>query len=169
RLLFAPVKKTGTDFIVEKATELGAARLTPVVTDFTDAGRANAERLRARAVEAAEQCGRLDVPTVDDAVALTEALAGWPADTPLIVADETGGGSPVLDALGRLAADATPAFVIGPQGGFSETELAFLRGLPFSTSVDLGPRVLRAETAATAALTCWQALRGDWTPPPGAT
>jgi len=168
-LIFAPVKKSATDFIVAKATELGADRLIPVLTEFTDTGRINIERLRANAIEAAEQCNRLDIPEISPAMRLPELIGNWPVDRPLIVADETGTGAPILTALKTLPSGEAqpPAFVIGPQGGFSESELVFLRGLAFVTLVDLGPRILRAETAAAAVLTCWQACRGDWISPAG--
>ena len=167
RLIFAPLKKNATDFVVAKATELGAARISPMITEFTDTTRVNRERLTANTIEAAEQCERLDVPVVDDARRLADILADWNGGTPLICADETGGGAPILDALHGLkiepgASRETPAFVIGPQGGFSKSELVSFDGLAFATKVDLGPRILRAETAVAAVLTCWQAARGDW-------
>ncbi len=169
RLVFAPVKKSNTDFIIEKATELGAGRLSPVMTAFTDTNRANLSRFRANAIEAAEQCGRLDVPAIDPPVKLQVLMDEWPADDPVVVADESGSGMPILDVMRTIAARPVraPAFVIGPQGGFSESELVFLRGLSFVSCVDLGPRILRAETAAVAVLTCWQAACGDWIPPAG--
>lgn len=167
RLVFAPVKKTGTTFIIEKATELGAARLSPVITEFTDRARLKTERLQAIAIEAAEQCGRLSVPIIDAPRPLADFLAQWDTDAPLIIADESGGGGPVLDVLAGLPAltagsQTAPAFVIGPQGGFSKSELVDMRQLSNVIGVDLGPRILRAETAAIAVLTCWQACRGDW-------
>lgn len=163
-LHFAPVKRAGTGFIAEKATELGVRSLRPVITAYTDAARVNAARLRANAVEAAEQCGRMDVPEVHEPVPLMRLADAWPEHKALIVADETGRGTAALEAFQAMDHRVpAPAFVIGPQGGFSETELAFLRGLSFSTTVDLGPRVLRAETAVVAVLACWQAARGDWT------
>lgn len=169
RLLFAPVKKSGTDFIIEKATELGAARLSPVITEFTDTTRLNLERAHAHAVEAAEQCRRLDVPAIDPPHPLDALMRDWPHDQPVLVADEHGGGAPLLAVIDGISQGPAvpPAFVIGPQGGFSETEVVFLRDLPFVTTVDLGPRILRAETAAAAVLSCWQAARGDWRDEPG--
>jgi len=166
-LAFAPLKKSRIDFVVEKATELGAARLIPVFTRFTAAGRVNRERLAAHAVEAAEQCGRLTVPEVAEPVALDALLSGWPADRPLFVLDETGGGRPIAEALADLRGSAGPAppahgFLIGPEGGFALSELDDMRKLAFVTPVGVGPRILRAETAALAALACWQALVGDW-------
>jgi 16S rRNA (uracil1498-N3)-methyltransferase len=163
RLVFAPVKKTGVGIMVEKATELGAARLSPVYTAFTDIRRIDPDHLRVRATLAAEQCGRLDVPEIDAGLDLQTFLEDWPPARPLVVADETGGGVPVLDALASMTQDTpVPAFVIGPQGGFSKMELASFAARPFVIRIDLGPRLLRSETAAVAVLTCWQAARGDW-------
>ena len=162
-LYFAPVKKAGTHFIVEKATELGVRSLHPITTEFTDAARVKVERLRANVIEAAEQCGRIDVPDIHEPVALRSVVDGWPAGQTMIVADETGSGDAALSViLAMNNSGPPPTFVIGPQGGFSETELVLLRSLPFVISVDLGPRILRAETAAVAVLTCWQAACGDW-------
>ena len=160
-LAFAPVKKTGTDFIVQKATELGASRLMPVATANTQTGRTNTARLRAQAVEAAEQCERLSVPEVSDMTDLDTLLADWPQDRPLFALDETGGGAP----LAAVAATAGVAvgFLVGPEGGFQARELDRFAKLPFITPVTLGPRILRAETACLAALSVWQAVVGDWT------
>lgn len=161
-LLFAPLKKTATDFLVEKATELGVARLVPVFTRRTAAERINRERLRARAVEAAEQCERLDVPEVAEAATLERVLAEWPAGRRLFVADEQGGGIPAAEAFASSPKDAPAhAFLIGPEGGFERSELDALGRLPFVSRVTLGPRILRAETAALAMLACWQAITGD--------
>ena len=171
-LAFAPVKKTGTDFIVEKATELGASRLLPVLTRRTNVARVKTDRLRANAIEAAEQCERLTVPEVAEPVSLDRLLDAWPADRPLVVADERGGGVPVAKALAALADDGVPphGLLIGPEGGFEAAELDRLAALPFAVRVGLGPRILRAETAAVALLACWQAILGDWAdrPPPRA-
>lgn len=166
-LAFAPLKKTPTDFLVEKATELGAARLIPVFTRHTSAARVNTERLSARAIEAAEQCERLSVPEVAEAVPLDALLSDWPAERPLLVLDETGGGRPIAVELAEMAGRAGPPWpahglLIGPEGGFATSELDGLRKQPFVTSIGVGPRILRAETAALAALACWQALAGDW-------
>lgn len=161
-LLFAPLKKTATDFLVEKATELGVTRLVPVFTRRTAAERINRERLRARAIEAAEQCERLDVPDVAEATTLDRVLAEWPAGRRLFVADEQGGGIPAAEAFASSPKDAlVHAFLIGPEGGFERSELDALGRLPFVSRVTLGPRILRAETAALAMLACWQAMTGD--------
>lgn len=163
-LAFAPLKKTPTDFLIEKATELGVARLIPVFTRHTAAERVKAERLRAHTIEAAEQCERLSVPEVAEAVMLERLLAEWPAERRLLVLDETGGGAPIATVLAEWAGGVSPAhgLLIGPEGGFAITELDALRKLAFVTAVGVGPRILRAETAALAALSCWQALVGDW-------
>tara|TARA_R110000772_G_scaffold73216_3_gene159688 strand:- start:123869 stop:124594 length:726 start_codon:yes stop_codon:yes gene_type:complete len=160
-LAFAPVKKTGTDFIVQKATELGASRLLPVATANTQTGRMNTERLRAQAVEAAEQCERLSVPEVSDMIDLDTLLTDWPQDRPLFALDETGGGTPLAAVAGT--AGAAVGFLVGPEGGFQARELDRFAKLPFITPVTLGPRILRAETACLAALAVWQAVAGDWT------
>ena len=166
-LLFAPLKKTAIDFVIEKATELGVAVLQPVLTRRTTAERVNETRLRAHAVEAAEQCERLTVPEVRPAIALDRALNDWNGTRRLHVADETGGGVPAADAFSGVGQAGPVAFLIGPEGGFERSELDALGRLPFVTRIALGPRVLRAETAAIAALACWQALAGDGrTPPP---
>lgn len=160
-LLFAPIKKARTDFIVEKATELGAARIIPVQTDFTNAERIRRDRLQAHAVEAAEQCGATFVPPVDDLQTLPRLLDKWPEERALYWADE---GTVAGEATAALA-DSTSgpaAILIGPEGGFSPAERARLAALPFVRRIGLGPRILRADTAAVAAITLWQARLGDW-------
>jgi 16S rRNA (uracil1498-N3)-methyltransferase len=167
-LCFAPVKRARIDYIAEKATELGAAVLQPVITRHTNVERVNVERLRANAVEAAEQTERLSVPEVREPIDLTRLLDAWPAGRRLLICDETGGGPPIGEALAGLddAARAAPwAILIGPEGGFAEVELSALRRMKDVMAVGLGPRILRADTAALAALACWQALVGDWQKP----
>ena len=160
-LLFAPIKRARLDWLVEKATELGVSTLLPVWTARTQPERVNLERWRMHAVEAAEQSERLSVPELRPPEALDRALAAWPVERPLIVCDETGAGEPIGEAVQRLTA--TPvALLVGPEGGFGQTELDALKKLSFVTRVGLGPRVLRAETAAVAALAVFQALAGDW-------
>ena len=157
-LLFAPVKKARTDFIVEKAVEMGASRILPVQTAFTNSERIRQDRLQAHAVEAAEQCGATWVPVVEDLARLDRLLDGWPARRRLGFCDETaapGGGFPP-DAPGPWA------ILIGPEGGFSDSERRRLAQEPFVTQISLGPRILRADTAAVAALTLWQTTLGDW-------
>ena len=157
-LLFAPIKKARTDFIVEKAAEMGAARIVPVMTAFTNAGRVQRDRLQAHAVEAAEQCGGTFVPEVAEATKLDRLLDGWDAARQIMFCDETLAGQ-------KAALPETPgpwAILIGPEGGFSEAERTRLHGLDHAHSVTLGPRILRADTAAVAALTLWQQKLGDW-------
>jgi len=164
-LAFAPIKKAGTDLIVEKATELGASRLCPVFTRNTHAARVNSDRLLTRAIEAAEQCQRLTVPEIAEPLTLHELSEGWPKERRLLVLDETGAGMPIVKVLRALQTNDRDAivpcgFLSGPEGGFDASELDALRKLDFVTTVGLGPRVLRAETAALSALACWQALVG---------
>ncbi len=160
-LLFAPIKKTRTDFIVEKAVELGVRRILPVQTEFTNAERIRQDRLQAHAVEAAEQCGAVFVPEVVELQPLTKVLDAWDARA-LVFADE-GLAGPSSASAAVLAEAAPPAAIlVGPEGGFSETERARLRGMEQVVPVALGPRILRADTAAVSVLTLWQAAAGDW-------
>lgn len=159
-LLFAPIKKARTDFIVEKATELGAARVMPVQTRFTNADRIRVDKLRAHAIEAAEQCGGTFVPVVVDVQPLAKVLAAWPADRQILWCNEHLAG--VAQALPKGGAAGPWAVLIGPEGGFSEEEQAQLAAMPQVVQASLGPRILRADTAAVAALTLWQAQLGDW-------
>jgi 16S rRNA (uracil1498-N3)-methyltransferase len=161
-LVFAPVKRTPIDLVAAKATELGASALRPVVTRHTAVARVNVERLKANAIEAAEQCGRLDVPAVHAPEPLESLLARWPPERRLMLCDESGAAEPVALALSLPAAREPWAILVGPEGGFAATELDAIRKLPFVKAVSLGPRLLRADTAAIAALACWQALAGDW-------
>ncbi|WP_374436611.1 16S rRNA (uracil(1498)-N(3))-methyltransferase [Tabrizicola sp.] len=157
-LLFAPIKKARTDFIVEKAVELGAARIQPVQTRHTNSERIRQDRLQAHAVEAAEQCGATYVPEVTDLQHLEKLLSNWPEDRRLYWCDETAIGQPAT----LTPATGPAAILIGPEGGFSADEAAKLRGRPNVIPLSLGPRILRADTAAVAALTLWQAACGDW-------
>lgn len=163
-LAFAPIKRARIDFTAQKATELGASLLWPVMTRHTMVDRVNVERLRANAVEAAEQSDRLTVPEVREPLKLDALIDAWPADRTLVLADETG-GPPIAEALApfRDRTGSKAGFLIGPEGGFAEPELDRLRNLPFVTPVSLGARLLRADTAALAVLAVWQALAGDWT------
>jgi 16S rRNA (uracil1498-N3)-methyltransferase len=160
-LLFAPIKKARTDFIVEKATELGAARIQPVFTRLTNSARLPLDRLRAHAVEAAEQCGETYVPEVAEPQRLQGVLDAWDPGRRLMFCDEARQAVPATEAL-RAAGAGPWAVLTGPEGGFAPEEADRLRGLPFVTAVTLGPRILRADTAAVAALTLWQATMGDW-------
>ena len=160
-LLFAPIKKARTDFIAEKACELGCRRLVPVFTANTNSERVNTDRLRAHAVEAAEQCGLVSVPEVAEPVALAALLERWPADRQILFCDETGPRPPAAEVLRR--ADPGPwAVLTGPEGGFSPDETLMLYKNPLAHAVSLGPRILRADTAAVAALALWQSILGDW-------
>jgi 16S rRNA (uracil1498-N3)-methyltransferase len=161
-LLFAPVKRARLDWLVEKTTELGISALMPVWTVRTQGERLNLERLRAHVISAAEQSERLSVPELRLPEALDRVLAAWPAERRLVVCDETGAGEPIGKALARLSLEPA-ALLVGPEGGFDQTELDALDKLSFVSRVGLGPRVLRAETAAVAALAVFQAIAGDWT------
>ena len=157
-LIFAPIKKARTDFIVEKATEMGAARIVPVQTEFTNSGRIQRDRLQAHAVEAAEQCGGTFVPEVTDMQRLDCLLDSWNATRRIMFCDEALAG----ETAGLPAAPGPWAILIGPEGGFSKAERDRLRGMEHAYPVPLGPRILRADTAAVAALTLWQMSLGDW-------
>jgi len=159
-LLFAPIKKARTDFIVEKATEMGVSRICPIGTDYTNSDRIRQEKLQAHATEAAEQCGGTFVPPVDELEKLTAVLDAWPNDRRLLFCDEKKVGETVAD-LADEAGDKW-AILIGPEGGFSDAETERLISLDFVSSISLGPRILRADTAAVAALTVWQQALGDW-------
>jgi 16S rRNA (uracil1498-N3)-methyltransferase len=161
-LCFAPIKKARTDFIVEKAAEMGAARIVPVMTQFTNAGRVQRDRLQAHAVEAAEQCGGTFVPEVADAAKFDRLLADWDPARQILFADEALAGAS-SNLSGVLGLKGPWAIFVGPEGGFSESERERLRGLEFVHSVTLGPRILRADTAVVAAMTVWQQSLGDWT------
>jgi 16S rRNA (uracil1498-N3)-methyltransferase len=158
-LLFTPVKKDRTAFIVEKAVELGVARLMPVATRHMNSERWRVDKQTAHAVEAAEQCGATFVPAVDDLQPLDRVVSQWPEGRALYWADET----LAKGSLTPAAVIAGPAAIlIGPEGGFSEDEKTRLRALPFVRPLALGQRILRAETAALAALVLWQSTVGDW-------
>lgn len=173
-LVFAPLRvKARTSFIVEKAVELGAARLAPVITERTQTDKVRTDKWRATAIEAAEQTERLDVPEIAEPLKLSALLGDWDPARQIIYGDESGddesrpwGGLPgrgaqIADAL-RDHGQAKAAILIGPEGGFSQDERAKLRSLDFVMPVSLGPRILRAETAAISALTIWQSVVGDW-------
>jgi len=159
-LLVAVVKRDALDLIARAATELGVAAIRPVFTARTNAGRVGTARLAAIATEAAEQCGRCDVPAIGEPRPLAAVLEQWPAGQRLVVADESGRAPPALAALASLAAPA--AVLVGPEGGFTPGELDALRVRAFVTTIGLGPRILRVETAAIAALALVQARVGDW-------
>jgi 16S rRNA (uracil1498-N3)-methyltransferase len=161
-LLFAPLKGGRSDYVIEKATELGATRLVPVQTRRSDVPKVNGARLRANAVEAAEQCARLSVPEIAEMLPLSAVLSDWPASRALLLCAEHGAALPI-ESVARHLAGKPAAVLIGPEGGFDPAELDGLAKLPFVRAVGLGPRVLRADTAAFAALAVLQAVAGDWT------
>lgn len=160
-LTFAPVKKTPADYLVQKATELGASVLQPVFTRRTIVSRINQERMLANAIEAAEQSGRLSVPEIREAASFDTLLASWPKERRLLFCDE-GGDAKAMTQAARESRGGPTAILTGPEGGFDPVERAALRALPFVTPVTLGPRILRADTAALAALAIWQSVGGDW-------
>ncbi len=163
-LLFAPVKKARLDFMAQKATELGASVIWPVRTDYCQVKAIKDERLEANAIEAAEQTERLDIPSIKPFTALDEILDKWPEDRALIFCDERLAGDHNHDAL-RILSQVTQksaAILIGPEGGFSVDEKAKIDALPMAYGLSLGPRILRADTAALSALSLYQAIRGDW-------
>ncbi len=160
-LLFALVKRAPIDFLIEKATELGVAALQPVITSRTIVSRVNLQRLRAHAIEAAEQSGRLTVPELREPRKLAEVLSVWDTGRTLIHCDESGTAPPIALALQRKNSDRA-AILIGPEGGFDDAERAMLRAHASVLPVSLGPRVMRADTAALAALAVWQSISGDW-------
>jgi 16S rRNA (uracil1498-N3)-methyltransferase len=157
---FAPLKQSRLDYMVQKAVEMGAGVLQPVLTHHTQVTKLNLERVKANATEAAEQCGILNIPQCREPMKLEVFLAGWNKDQRLIYADEAGSNDPV-SALKALAPGAH-GILIGPEGGFSEAEREMLRAMPFVLPISLGPRILRADTAAVAALAIYQAIGGDW-------
>jgi 16S rRNA (uracil1498-N3)-methyltransferase len=156
-LAFAPVKRQATDWLVEKATELGAARLCPVVTNRTIVERVKLERLQSIAIEAAEQCGRTRLPEIIEPVSLTQFLANRNEDRALYFADENGG-----EEAARAFKPGAAAILTGPEGGFTDEERSAIRAVSNAVPISLGPRILRAETAALSAITIYMALAGDW-------
>ncbi len=165
-LAFAPIKGARLDFVVQKATELGAAVLQPVLTERTVVRNLNLDRLRANAVEAAEQCECLSVPEIREPLTLRNLLGGWPAERGLIYCDE-GGDRPALEALEAAKGQCNAwAIVTGPEGGFSDAERALIHARKNALPISLGPRIMRADTAAVAAMALFQAVLGDWSTSP---
>jgi 16S rRNA (uracil1498-N3)-methyltransferase len=158
--LFAPLKHARLDYMVQKATELGARRLRPVITQRTIAERVNLERMKANAIEAAEQCNLVFVPEVFEPISLAKVLASWDPARHLIYCDETASLANPIEALKNIKAPA--AVLVGPEGGFTNEERAHLKSLAFVTAISLGPRIMRADTVAIAALAVVQATLGDW-------
>ncbi len=161
-LLFAPVKATPMNNIARMSTELGVGRICPVLTEHTNVARVNTARLRVNAVEAAEQSTRLNIPIVEEPVRFGDLLKDWDPARRIILCAEAGQAEPVPDALSQISPGGPWAVMTGPEGGFSESELDGMAKLPFVTAVRLGPRILRADTAAAAVLVCWQNHLGDW-------
>ena len=167
-LVFAPVKRAPLDFLVQKATELGVSALMPAITRRTVVERIKRERMEANAIEAAEQSERLTLPRVDDARALSQILDSWPPERRILLCAEAGTAAPINEFLRECDPGEPWAVLTGPEGGFEQTELDLLHKFPNVSAVGLGPRILRADTAALAALSCWQAVLGDWRDrPPG--
>ena len=160
--LFAPLKRGRLDYLVQKATELGAAALRPVMTRRTVPGRVKVDRMRSNAVEAAEQCGVLRLPTVHEPEKLDAVLDRWQPDRRLIYCDEAAEVASPVDALSTIDAGTPLAVLCGPEGGFDEEERGLLSRQPFVLAISLGPRVMRADTAAVAALALVNAVLGDW-------
>ena len=158
-LLFAPVRKHRTAFIIEKGTELGVRRFQPVLTARTQFPRLNLEKARLQAIEAAEQTERLDIPEIQTPQPLLDCLSAW-GDTPILFADEAGDAKPAQEVCAQHRAPV--AILIGPEGGFTEDERTELRAMPSVHPITLGPRILRADTAAVALLSVWQSVSGDW-------
>ena len=159
--LFAPLKRARLDYMVQKAVELGVSRLVPVLTQHTNAERVNTGRMAANVIEAAEQCGVLRVPEIAEPEKLGHALAAWPETRKLIFCDEGAPLSSPLETLHRIAPGPL-AVLIGPEGGFSEDERQAIRSKPYAVPLALGPRIMRADTAAVAALALVNATLGDW-------
>ena len=168
-LLFAPIKRARLDFLVQKVVELGVSRISPIYTERTEVKRLNLERHRANVIEAAEQCERLTLPEFTEPCPLAVALENFQSDRQLLVCAERGEAMPLNELLHEPEAEGISyAFLCGPEGGFSQTELDGFAKLSFIRFVSLGPRILRAETAALSAVACWQAALGDWRRrPPG--
>jgi 16S rRNA (uracil1498-N3)-methyltransferase len=161
RYLFAPLKHARLDYMVQKAVEMGAGRLSPVFTRHTQVARVNLGRMRANAIEAAEQCGILSIPEIDEPKRLADVLAAWDPARKLIFCDEAAPSDSPVDILANMPRGPA-ALLIGPEGGFSPEERDELLGKPYVAALSLGPRVLRADTAAVAALALVQAFIGDW-------
>ena len=159
--LFAPLKVGRLDYLVQKAVEMGAGVLQPVMTQHVQGKITSIERLQANAVEAAEQCGILAIPQVKEPVKLRDLLSGWPKERRIVYCDEGDAGQNPLPVLSAIT-ERHLALLVGPEGGFSQEERQSLRSLDFVTAIPLGPRILRADTAAVAAMAVVQAAIGDW-------
>ena len=160
-LLFSPLKKDRTDFVIEKSVELGVSKIIPVITERTNSEKIKLERFIAQSIEASEQCGRLSIPEVKDSISLNNLLLSWDSERTLFFMDERRKGEDIIP-LFKQYKDKPAAILIGPEGGFSDEEAKQINGFGFVKNVSLGPRILRAETAATVSLALWQAAAGDW-------
>ena len=160
-LLFAPLKKDKTDFVIEKATELGVSKIIPVITQYTNCDKVKTERFINQAIEASEQCERLSVPCIENAVKLKDILTAWDNKRTLFFMNERRGSMPIIDAFNKNNFGPA-AILIGPEGGFSDEESKFIESHSFVKSVIMGSRILRAETAVVSSLAIWQASVGDW-------
>ncbi len=160
-LLFAPLKKDKTDFVIEKAVELGVKKIFPVITSYTNTEKVRRERFLSQAKEAAEQCGRFDIPEISAEVKLSQVLGEWDNNRVLFFMDEIRQGKPIAEQFLKHSSKKA-AILIGPEGGFSDDERRLLNQQSYVVNVNLGPRILRAETAAAASLAIWQSLCGDW-------
>lgn len=160
-LLFAPLKKDNTDFVIQKATELGVRKIIPTLTTHTITNNIKTERYLAQAIEASEQSRRTDIPEISSPQTLQTILTNWDKERTLYFMDETLEGLPFYELL-KTSSSTKSALLIGPEGGFSKEELNTLRNSSFAKGATLGPRILRAETASLSALSCWQMVLGDW-------
>ncbi len=160
-LLFAPIRRTRTELIIEKATELGVKTIQPVTTEYTQFNRMRVDRMELLAIEAAEQTERLDLPAIAEPISFDKAISAWNPAIPLIYCDEAGTAAPMSEHADQLKGRAC-GILIGPEGGFSSKEREQLRSTDNVVPITLGPRILRAETAVVSALTLWQSLVGDW-------
>jgi 16S rRNA (uracil1498-N3)-methyltransferase len=161
-LLFSPVKKDNNDFIIQKSTELGVRKIIPVVTDYTNNHKFKIEKFKLNAIEASEQCRRVDIPEIDNPIKLSDLLSKWDSKRIFFYMNETGEGEDIFSVFSKYEKNTPSAILVGPEGGFSEEELAYLSSLEFAKSVTLGSRILRAETAVVSSLSIWQATIGDW-------
>ena len=160
-LLFAPLKKDNTDFVIEKTTELGVKRIIPVVTQYTNSNKIKKDRFVNQAIEASEQCERLSIPEIADIIKLKDLLNNWDNNRTLFFMNERRGSQKIIDAFCKEK-NKSVAILVGPEGGFSDEEAKYIENLSFVRSISMGPRILRAETAVVSALSVWQACVGDW-------
>lgn len=159
-LLFAPLKKDCTDMVIQKATELGVRKIYPIITEYTNSEKVRIDRFVAQSIEASEQSRRLDIPQIEETLSLEKILQNWPEDRKLFFLNEKGEGQNICEVMQKNAGKS--AILVGPEGGFSEKECEKLLSYDFVCPIFLGKRILRAETAVISALSCWQAINGDW-------